>query len=75
MTTEESDPELILSFRTLAGNVAASINWNCAAPPAGLPQAVLEGIKSSGFKCPLEPLRDMSPEAAPLAEQLASMEP
>ena len=71
-----------------AGNVAASINWNCTAPLAGLPEAVLDGIRSSGFKCPFEPVRlsnlrlikpdglvDMRPDAAPLAEQLASVEP
>ena len=76
-------------FRTLAWDVAASINWNCAAPPSGLPEAVLDGIRSSGFECPFEPLRvsnlrllkpdgalvDVSPDAAPLAEQLASVGP
>ena len=86
ITADGRDPELILMFRTLAGNVAASINWNCADPPAGLPEAVLDGIRSSGFKCPFEPLRlrnlrllkpdgalvDVSPNAAPLAEQLTS---
>ena len=89
ITSEGTDPELILIFRTLAGNVAASINWNCAAPLESLPEAVLDGIRSSGFECPFEPLRvsnlrllkpdgallDVSPDAAPLAEQLASVEP
>ena len=86
ITTEGTDPEVVLVFRTLGGNVAASINWNCADPPAGLPEAVLERIKSSGFECPFKPLRkrnlrllkphggqvDVSLDAAPLAEQLAS---
>ena len=86
---EGSDPDLVLIFCTLAGTVAASINWNCAAPPAALPEAVLGGIRRSGFECPFEPLRvsnlrllkpdgtvvDVSPEAAPLAEQLASVGP
>ena len=89
ITAEGSDPELILIFRTLAGNVAASINWTCAAPLAGLPKAVLYGMRSSGFECPVKPLRlsnlrllkprggllDVSPGAAPLAEQLASVGP
>ena len=89
ITAEGGDPELVLIFRTLGGNVAASINWNCTVPPSGLPEAVLDGIRSSGFECPFEPLRlsnlrllkpggaplDMSPDAAPLAEQLASVEP
>ena len=85
LSAEGSDPDLVLIFRTLAGSVAASINWNCEAAPAGLPEAVLNGIRSSGFECPFEPLRvsnlrllkpdgilvDMSPGAASLAEQLA----
>ena len=89
IAAEGRDPELTLIFRTLAGNVAASINWNCADPPAGLPEAVLDGIRSLGFECPFEPLRlsnlrllkprgallDVSPDAAPLAEQWASVEP
>ena len=86
VSPDSSGPEVTLTFRTLGGNVAASINWNCADPPAGLPAAVLTGIRGSGFECPLEALRvgnlrllkpdgtlvDVSPDAAPLAEQLAS---
>ena len=86
VSAEGSGPEVTLTFRTLGGNVAASINWNCADPPAGLPEAVLSEIRGSGFECPFEPLRvsnlrllkpdgalvDVSPDAAALAEQLAS---
>ena len=86
VSAEGSGPEVTLTFRTLGGNVAASINWNCADPPAGLPKAVLSEIRGSGFECPFEPLRvsnlrllkpdgalvDVSPDAAALAEQLAS---
>ena len=89
ISAEGSDPDLVLIFRTLAGTVAASINWNCAEPLARLPEAVLDGIRSSGFECPFKPLRlsnlrllkpdgalvDVSPDAAPLAKQLASAEP
>ena len=89
ITAEGSDPDFILIFRTLAGNVAASINWNCAAPAAGLSEAVLDGIRTSGFECPFKLLRlsnlrllkprgglvDVSEDAAPLAEQLASVGP
>ena len=89
LSAEGSDPDLVLIFRTLAGDVAASINWNCAAPPAALPEAVLGGIRRSGLECPFEPLRvsnlrllkpdgalvDVGPDAAPLAEQLASHRP
>ena len=86
MSAEGADPEGFLSFRTLGGNVAASIQWNCAETPTGLPEVVLCEIISSGFECPFEPVRvsnlrflkpdgtllDVSPVAAPLAEQFAS---
>ena len=86
ISVEGSDPERILTFRTIGGNVAASIKWNSADPTAGLPQAALSEIRSSGFECPFEPVRvsnlrlikpdgsllDVGPDAAPLAEQLAS---
>ena len=86
VSDEGRDPELTLIFRTLGGNVAASINWNCEDHPASLPEAVLSAIVSSGFACPFKPLRvsnlrllkpngtlvDVSLEAAPLAEQLAT---
>ena len=85
-TVEGGEPELILTFRTFGGNIAASIKWNCTDAPEDLPTAVLSGIRSSGFECPFEPLRvsnlrllkpdgtlvDVRPDAAPLAEQLAS---
>ena len=80
------EPELTLTFRTLGGNVAASIKWNSADPPTGLSEAVLGGIRRSGFECPFNPVRvsnlrllkpdgtlvDVGPDADPLAEQLAS---
>ena len=80
-----ADAELTLTFRTLWGNVAASIKWGSADPSTGLPEAVLAGIKASGFECFFEPVRvsnlrfvkpdgalvDFRPHAAPLAEQLA----
>ena len=83
---EGGEPEPILTFRTLGGNIAASIRWNSTDPTTSLPEAVLGGIRSSGFECPFEPLRvsnlrllkpdgtlvDVSPDAAPLSEQLAS---
>ena len=86
VSAEGSGPEVTLTFRTLGGNIAASINWNCADPPAGLPEAVLNGIRGSGFECAVEHLGvgnlhllkpdgtlvDASPDAAPLAEQMAS---
>ena len=86
IAAEGGEPDLTLTFRTLGGNVAASIRWNSADPTTGLTEAVLGGIGSSGFECPFEPLRvsnlrflkpdgtlvDVSPDAAPLAEQLAS---
>ena len=84
MTVEGAVPELSLTFRTLGGNVAASIKWNSRDPTTGLPAAVLGGIKGSGLECS-EPhvsnLRllkpdgtpvDVRPDAPPLAEQLAS---
>ena len=86
LSAEGDGPEATLTFRTLGGNVAAFISWNCADPPAGLPEAVLSGIRGSGFECPFQPIRvsnlrllkrdgalvDVGPDAAPLAEQLAS---
>ena len=86
MTAEGGEPNLTLLFHTLGGNVAASIKWNSTDPNTGLPEAVLGGIKSSGFGCPFKPLRisnlrllkpdgtlvDVSPDATPLAEQLTS---
>ena len=83
---EGNDPQLTLTFRTLGGNIAASINWTCADSPVGLPEAVLSGIRSYGFTCPVEPLRainlrllkpdgalvDVGADAAAVAEQLAS---
>ena len=88
LAAEGSGPEVTLTFRTLGGNVAASINWNCADPVAGLPEAVLAGVRSFGFECPFEPIRvsnlrlltpdgalvNVGPDAAPLAEQLASIQ-
>ena len=85
-TTESTDSERTLTFRTLGGNVAASLQWNGADTPTSLPEAVLSEIRSSGFECPFEPVRvsnlrliksdgallDVGPDAAPLAEQLAS---
>ena len=85
-TAEGGKPELTLTFRTLGGDVAASIKWNSTDPTTSLPETVLGGIRSSGFECPFEPLRisnlrllkpdgslvDVSPDATPLAEQLAS---
>ena len=86
MSAEGAGPEWTLTFLTIRGNVAASIKWNCEDPTAGLPEAVLSQIRSSGFECPFEPLRvsnlrlikpdgtllEVSPDAGPLAEQLAS---
>ena len=86
MSAEGVDPDRTLTFRTMGGNVAAAIKWNSDEAPTGLPEAVLGGIRCSGFECPFEPVRvsnlrlikqdgallDVSPEASPLAEQLAS---
>ena len=86
MTAEGADPQVTLTFRTIGGNVAASINWNCAETPSGLPEALLYDIRSSGFECPFQPVRvsnlrllkpdgtllDVGPDAAPLAEQFVS---
>ena len=86
MSAEGAGPERTLTFRTMGGNVAASIQWNCADAPAGVLKAVLSEIRSSGFECPFEPLRvsnlrlvkpdgellDVGRDARPLPEQLAS---
>ena len=86
ISPEGADSERTLTFRTLGGNVTASIKWNGADTPTCLPEAVLSEIRSSGFECPFEPVRvsnlrlikldgallDVGPDAAPLAEQLAS---
>ena len=78
--------ELCVTIRTLGGNIAASIKWGSADPSTGLPEAVLSGIRAAGFECPFEPLQvsnlrllkpdgtlvDVSPDAAPLVEQLTS---
>ena len=82
---EEGKPQLTLTFRTLGGKVAASIKWNSTDSTTGLPEAVLGGLRSLGFKCPFEPVRvsnlhlikpdgavlDVSPDAVSLAEQMA----
>ena len=86
MSAEGAGPERTLTFRTIGGNVAASIQWNCADTPAGVLEAVLTEMRISGLECPFEPMRvsnlrllkpdgtllDVSPEAGPLAEHLAS---
>ena len=85
LLAEGASAELTLTFRTLAGNVAASIKWSSADPPSALPEAVLRELRSSGFECPFEPFRvsnlrlikpagtllDISPEAPSMAEQVA----
>ena len=85
ISVEGRDPERTLSFLTMGANVAASIKWKCADTPLGLPEAVLNEMRVSGFECPFEPVRvsnlrllkpdgtllDVSPDAAALAEQLA----
>ena len=86
ITAEGGEPELTLTFRTLGGNVAASIKWNSTDPITGLPETVLSGIRNLGFECPFEPVRvsnlrlikpdgamlDVSPDAPRLAEQMAT---
>ena len=86
ITAEGAGPERTLTFRTMGAKVAASIQWNCAGTATGLPEAVLTEMRTSGFECPFEPVRvsnlrllkpdgallDVSPDAAPLAEQFAS---
>lgn len=47
-----------LTFRTMAGNVACTLTWESERPAQELPRAVLEGMRSSGFKLPCEPFRE-----------------
>lgn len=84
MSSEGVGPEVSLTFHTLAGNVAARLEWRCEDPLHELSQAVLDAIQSSGFTCPFEPMRlsnlrfvtragrvlDVGPEAASLSQQL-----
>ena len=86
MSAEAAGSERTLTFRTMGANVAASIQWNCADTVTRLPEAVLTEMRISRFECPFEPVRvsnlrflkpdgtllDVSPEAGPLAEQVAS---
>lgn len=79
-------PEANLTFRTVAGNVAATLKWDFTAPTSKLPPAVLGAIRRGGFQCPCEPLGvqnlrvilpngaqlDVGPRAASLADQMAA---
>ena len=40
ISLEGGEPEPILTFRTLGGNIAASIKWNSTDPTTSLPEAV-----------------------------------
>lgn len=73
-----------LTFRTMAGNLAAELSWASERSVQEMPMAVLEAIRRSGFEAPLKPLRasnlkfvlpngavlNTAPEAALLLEQL-----
>lgn len=57
LTCEDVEGEAAITCRTLGGNVAAAFQWTWEDPIHKLPSAVLEAVKSSGFRCPFEPLR------------------
>ena len=46
-----------LTCTTIAGNVAATLHWPSDAPVENLTQAIFEAVESSGFDCPIKPLR------------------
>lgn len=85
LTIEGSVPEVQLTCRTLAGNIAAVLPWNTERPVQELPGAVVDAVRASGFECPIQPLRvsnlrlvsqsgvllSTAPEAATLLEQVA----
>lgn len=73
-------------FRTLAGNVAATLSWNFEEPAMALPNAILSAMHGSSFEPPFEvrtgnlrvvtstgTMLDMTPSAAPLADQLGQL--
>lgn len=83
MQVEGAEPAWRLTFRTLAGTVAAALDWSCDRDVAELPGAVFASMRTSGFKLPkylkVQHLRIVRPdgkmleisEAASLAQQLA----
>ena len=57
VTAAEADEDLELTFRTISGNVAATLQWPRDAKNRRLKEAVVASVESSGFDCPLKPLR------------------
>lgn len=86
MSVEGGEPDFTITFRTLAGNVAAVVNWAAATPVQELPGVTLGAMKAAGFQAPFEPFRaqnlrivrpdgallDLSDRAPPFLEQLAA---
>lgn len=84
MQAESTGSDLSLTFRTLGGNIQASLLWKSDWPAEDLPQALLTAVAESGFECPFKYLQahnlrlvkpdgallDVAPTAATLAEQL-----
>ena len=48
---------LKLTCSTMGGNVAATLEWPSDAPTSGLANAIAAAVESSGFECPIKPLR------------------
>ena len=73
-----------LTFTTIGGNVAATLQWPSDAPIENLAQAIIAAVEGSCFDCPIKPLRawnlrliwqdgthiNIAPESPSLAQQL-----
>ena len=76
-------PDMELTFTTIGGNVAATLQWPSDAPVENLAQAIVAAV-SSDFDCPIKPLGawnlrligqhgtqiTIAPESPSLAQQL-----
>ena len=54
---ENLGPDMELTCTTIGGNVAATLQRPSDAPVENLAQAIGAAVESSGFDCPIKPLR------------------
>jgi hypothetical protein len=74
MNVADAGAEKLLTFRTLAGSVAASFMWNFEPSHRDLLEAVIKEMKSSGFQVPFERLRPTHLRIVDMNGQLLSEE-
>ena len=57
VTAVAVDEDLELTFRTISGDVAATLRWPRDAKNRRLKEAIVASVECSDFDCPLKPLR------------------